>query len=528
MKILIEDENWVNNERIFAIGHFFYKNEFFESQKMLSILNTIKQIEELNSLLAEIQGYYSFIILFDDTVLVVTDRIRSYPIFWSKSNSNEYTISDSPYKLISKTTTLNNTSEKEIRLTGYITGNTTIFRDIFQTQAGLIYFFQDGNEEETTQYATFPCNNEELDDRNLILQKLREAYLEALDRMIVFLNGRQAVIPLSGGLDSRFIVSLLRMGKYKNILAFTYGRYEKDEVRISKNIASFLGIKWVFIPYKNEEMQLLFYTDYFDKMISRCALGISSPVIQDWYAINFLKKNNLIHPDAVIIPGHAVTSIMELTPAKVLESESLTKHEILDTIFDSNYVYSKKLRKKNKEKMINKINTNYQYIKNNFHQNEAYKVICNFSYNERQAKYITNSVRVYEFEGFAWYLPFWDKAIINIWSQIPVKYSKNRSIYSDLISEIFPDLQISVPIFGNHNNLNKNRENWKKKFVKKHFPNVFTTLISLKRKRNHNLNLDGYVKQYDFIKSILAKRYSYVDMWCEKYIRREKERLVEK
>jgi hypothetical protein len=76
--------------------------------------------------------------------------------------------------------------------------------------------------------------------------------------------------------------------------------------------------------------------------------------------------------------------------------------------------------------------------------------------------------------------------------------------------------------------LKKKRENWEKKFIKKHFPIIFITLITLKRKWYHNLNLDGYVKLFDFIKSILAKRYSYVDMWCEKYIRREKERIVER
>jgi asparagine synthase (glutamine-hydrolysing) len=50
-------------------------------------------------------------------------------------------------------------------------------------------------------------------------------------------------------------------------------------------------------------------------------------------------------------------------------------------------------------------------------------------FNERQAKFIINSVRAYEFFGYEWRMPFWDTELINFFLKVPMKYRINQDLY---------------------------------------------------------------------------------------------------
>jgi asparagine synthase (glutamine-hydrolysing) len=44
-----------------------------------------------------------------------------------------------------------------------------------------------------------------------------------------------------------------------------------------------------------------------------------------------------------------------------------------------------------------------------------------WEWQERQAKFMCNSVRVYEFWGYDWRLPFWDVEAIEFWQRMPIE-----------------------------------------------------------------------------------------------------------
>jgi len=68
---------------------------------------------------------------------------------------------------------------------------------------------------------------------------------------------------------------------------------------------------------------------------------------------------------------------------------------------------------------------------------------------ERQAKFIINSLRVYEFWGYEWWIPFWDYEYINYWSRICVNYRINKRLYNRCIT------QYEKKILGYNLELNK-------------------------------------------------------------------------
>lgn len=76
--------------------------------------------------------------------------------------------------------------------------------------------------------------------------ELEKTFSDSLDTVLTRLlensKGRQLVIPLSGGLDSRLLAAWLKKLKAPNIKTFTYGKPDSPETSISEQVASALGI----------------------------------------------------------------------------------------------------------------------------------------------------------------------------------------------------------------------------------------------------------------------------------------------
>ena len=75
------------------------------------------------------------------------------------------------------------------------------------------------------------------------------------------MSERPVGIFLSGGLDSRLIISSIhKLGK-KEVTCFSYGLTNSKEVTVSKNIAKDLGYKWHFVNYGNKKWKQAHFID---------------------------------------------------------------------------------------------------------------------------------------------------------------------------------------------------------------------------------------------------------------------------
>ncbi|MGF3495975.1 MAG: asparagine synthase-related protein, partial [Methanothrix sp.] len=63
-----------------------------------------------------------------------------------------------------------------------------------------------------------------------------------------------------------------------------------------------------------------------------------------------------------------------------------------------------------------------------------------WEWQERQAKFIINSVRIYEFWGYSWWLPFWDNEFMDFWSKVPIDMKINQKIYKKYVKKLFNEL----------------------------------------------------------------------------------------
>jgi len=325
-------------------------------------------------------------------------------------------------------------SAAEFLLAGYVTGSDTLSPHVKQVQAGeaLAAVPMSGQLRVTpVRYYEYTHGNCFPESREKLLARLDNTLIAVFERLIRWADGRTIVIPLSGGVDSRLIALMLKRLGYDNIMAFSYGRIGNKESWISRKVASTLGIRWEFVPYSNEAWHRWYQSEEWE-MYSQMADNLSSvPHIQDWPAVWELQKQQLVPQDSVFVPGCFAGHSLEPTSFPIVWSKhrAIDQKDLLISICEAFYTlrdWSRQrteLEPKLNEKIVKLLGTRPTY--NTEEATDAYECWWWQGY---EAKFIINSVRVYDFWGYEWWLPLWDLEIADFWSRVPLAYRLRKNL----------------------------------------------------------------------------------------------------
>jgi asparagine synthase (glutamine-hydrolysing) len=238
-----------------------------------------------------------------------------------------------------------------------------------------------------------------------------------------------AVVPLSGGNDSRVVLSMLKRLGYDNVVTFTYGRRANWESQVSQAVAEQLGFPWHFVPYTRRK-----WYEWWESTerhaFCKLADGLSSlPHPQDFPATWELQRSGLLPDDAVFIPGHGGDSLTGgRIPSSWMQREHVTGSELAQAIFRKNFRLWPSSGCAYRPEMLERIRRAAD-VQDRTDVRTAVSRFDRWDWRERQSKYINNSVRVYEFWGYDWRLPLWDDALIDFWSGIPDPLRIGRNLY---------------------------------------------------------------------------------------------------
>ncbi len=409
----------------------------------LSYTNDIN-IEKLSKLVNNLSGHFAFVVkISNSSCFLAVDKICSIPIF-DAVKEDKYVVSNyAPYikKMLNlDDRNLNLQSFLEIAMSGFSIGNKTIYNGINRLMAGECVFWNHG-ERHKSYYYTYSPWKDSLYDYKKLKDEFTEVCLKTIKQLIKSVNGRQIVVPLSAGNDSRLIVSCLRELSYENVICFTYGRYGNYEVNTSKKVADVLGYKWIYIQDILREKRAFFKSDVYDNYIKTFESYSSVPNTQDIFEIYTLKALNIIDNDAVIVNGNSGDFISGGHVPEKLDLNDKYKKDNNDNwemFLDKHYSIWRKLRTSLTDAIIISELSQIASKRLNIKKQEGvflYSMIESMECVGRQSRLVTNQQRAYDFIGHEWRLPLWSENFLDFWEKVPPQYKVRQLLYKDVLKE---------------------------------------------------------------------------------------------
>jgi asparagine synthase (glutamine-hydrolysing) len=401
---------------------------------------------EWDKSLKSANGFYALVCRHSNRLIAAVDHVRSIPLFYGQTDEVFYLSEDAEWvRQKVGDIKFDPLAREEFQLTGYVTGRDTLFPNVKQLQAGeflVVEHGPSGFEVNCHRYYRFLHTEPGEYDEFFLRHALEKAAVASVKRLIDYADGRQIVVPLSGGYDSRLIVTLLKKLDYKNILTFTYGVPGNKEAQYSKYVANALGLKWHFVKYSNDLWRDDWNTDE-GWQYQQSGSGWSSLAhIQDWLAVKNLKEQEFVNEDCIFVPGHSGDFVAgSHIPDKAFIETSFCKKDVVMSIIDDHYNLAPLgLSKQSKEfwcQHVDRILETTECISTPWQYADAYE---SWDWQERQAKYICNSVRVYDFFQYDWWMPLWDLEFVKFWESVPLALRKERQWYVEFVKSIFQEL----------------------------------------------------------------------------------------
>ena len=209
---------------------------------------------------------FAFVVSAENFCIMSVDKIRSIPIIYSNISNTLYVDCKSSRLLeFTESREVDNNSILSIAMSGYTIGDNTFYKSIKALVAGQLVIVRNSCDIKKIQYYQYmpELNN---DSEECLECKLEKVTLDILKKTIGSLKGRQAVIPLSAGNDSRLIASGFKHLGYENVKCYSYG-FENFESDTSKIIANKLGYEWKLVELNIKEEKKFYKSRDFEKYL---------------------------------------------------------------------------------------------------------------------------------------------------------------------------------------------------------------------------------------------------------------------
>ncbi|MGH7339280.1 MAG: asparagine synthase-related protein, partial [Candidatus Rokuibacteriota bacterium] len=424
-----------------ASGYAHLGDRFLRADAIAALLDACPVDAAWQQTLSRLNGCFAVATHRGARLLAGVDRIRSIPLFWS-SRGEDYCVSDDACLALaaSGSTEPNATANAEFPLTGYVTGEETLYSGVRQLQAGSVLSFDEACSDGPQRAPYYEFRHREFftDDTGALVARLDEVHGRVFRRLIASLEGRPIVVPLSGGYDSRLIAVGLRALGVKDVVCYSYGVPGNWESRVSRELADYLGFRWEFVPYSAERWRAWASTEAFREYFRSAGNLTSVPHVQDWPAVFELGRQGKLPPAGVFIPGHTGDFVTGgHVPKWYVRRSRVSRRELLDSIFRAHYSLWDWPSGRERE-LAALFDRRIEGIIGpvpDCSPEEAADRYERWELQERQAKFICNSLRVYEGFGHEWRLPWYDAELIDFWARVPLGLRTGRRLYLDYVTQ---------------------------------------------------------------------------------------------
>lgn len=361
--------------------------------------------------------------------LAAVDRIASVPLFVAEDGAGLATVGDDALAL-SGNTEHDMSAALMLAMGGYTIGSRTLDPALRRLQPGEMVWGERGGTPQYERYALYRPWQAEPIARERALGGLEEVSAALLDTVIEDAAGRPILVPLSAGLDSRFMAAGLHFRGYRDVFCYAYGLAGNHEAEASRQIADALGYPWRFVPYSPRQQADTFASED-GRAYLRYADTLSNiPFQQDLHAVRVLKDSGFAPADALFVNGQSGDYISgNHIPAGLAESGQ----NLLGAIIDKHFSLWDGLKTPAALAHIEAAlaeDLAAMGAPGEAPEAALYEVS---EFNNRQCKYTIAGQRIYELFGFDWRMPLWDDTYLDFWQGMPLEHKLGQNLYRDML-----------------------------------------------------------------------------------------------
>lgn len=393
-------------------------------------------------ILRGLRGRHALILRRADWSICLVDRVASYPLCIALGRDGPVvTDGNMGIEQAGIELELDTCQHAAIALAGFSMGSGTLFRNVRWLLAGEAIVLEAGHAPQSLRlhrYAPTPdAARRDPDDPDLLDECLR-VHRRVVERSWRQAAGRPIWLPISAGLDSRLILSLLAEMGASNITCFTYGLSGNHESEAAIALARKLGYACHVVELTLGIASNWFRSDAFDRF-SRFADSLAAmPFHQDALTLTLLLERELLPADAVVINGQSGDFTSGNHIPRSLWPENMAGKEPDEQVRALRAAYLDKhlalwrgprvagIRRLAEELVDGEIATLGRPDGTAGWAAHAYEMI---EHENRQSKYVVSGQRSYEWLGLGWSLPLWDDDLADFWQAAPLQSKLGQSLY---------------------------------------------------------------------------------------------------
>ncbi|MBD3269961.1 hypothetical protein GF376_00370 [Candidatus Peregrinibacteria bacterium] len=414
-------------------GYFFMDDTYYSSKKAADYFNSFKSSEHLKTLIGKLNGVYTIIIAnkTNKQLIIANDRFGFGHLFFAKQK-HELSLSDGFWELATETGNHNidEMAMYEMLRLRYVLRGHTIVQDIQEIEPSSIYTitFNQQINIDREEYWNF-----QYQPKSIPLYEASKKIHSCLNSIIrrytqnVF-HGSKTGLNLTGGIDSRYLLSLLLKNNHspKDLSAYTFGTSHCEDIKISSQLTELCKLEHITHIFE-EPFDDFFNKDTIDEILHK--IGHSCFYFQGYGFSKILPFYKNIDYLLTGADGFYIGLCSNNKLFSINNSEELINYilEINATILDTKSI--KKISKFNVceleellyKKIQNKVlSSNYDLISTFF----------DWTLKNRVGKYIVSIYEILNKNTTVLY-PYYDYEFIDLMSSLPYNVLINQNAYVD-------------------------------------------------------------------------------------------------
>ena len=442
-ELVVADRTPPWQEGQFPTGRCLFAGDKDSIEEILLAWHTSGNLEDVASTARRAGGTYAFVAITKDGVLAATDHCRSWPVFFGTSENGQFAVGPVARAIRHKLdiSQINSNALLEARTSGYVFDGETLFEGLNQLLPGEVIFRSAaGSLNRCRSFCYSPTTKHVAGaDINLeqAVEKLAIAIDRAIDDVVDFADGAPILVPLSGGLDSRLIVAKLHERSYPDLHTFSYGPPGNAEARAAMKVADHLSLPWQYVSTKHSETRNFYRSEVCRQYVDFADNDCSLPNFQDLLPLIKLLDAGGIPANSVIVNGQTGDFISggHIPLAIVQGQEGSVTSAIIDRHCG---LWRSLLDGKSRTHLVARISEiidSYGISGDSPRPEMLAAQFERWEYENRQAKFIVNGQRSYDFLELRWRLPLWHLAVVEAFNSTPLPLRTEQYLYREFLED---------------------------------------------------------------------------------------------